>query len=143
MTCAGLRARREKYEFLFLSFGTETHERFPLLPTQKRKNTRKLNLEAQGAQANATRLRCVVLLLAPCLHPAFLAHSHHSHLHVSVLHTDRAPAGPGSAQSDAPNSGTTKLLGASTAQGPLITSSVEEGAQAQQVLQVMDNYDFR
>lgn len=60
---------------------------------------------------------------------------------MSLLHTDRAPAGPG-LQGDATDS-SSKLLGASTAQGLLVTSSVEEGAQAQQVLQVMDNYDFR
>lgn len=36
-----------------------------------------------------------------------------------------------------------QLLSAGTGAGPLVTTSVEEGAQAQQVLQVMDNYDFR
>jgi hypothetical protein len=35
------------------------------------------------------------------------------------------------------------LASASTAQGPLVITSVEEGAQTQQVLQLMDNYDFR
>lgn len=62
-----------------------------------------------------------------------------SRTHMQSPSSDSAASGSGSCKGVQGS----QLLPASTTAGPLVTTSVEEGAQAQQVLQVMDNYDFR
>lgn len=54
--------------------------------------------------------------------------------------TSQAGAGAGAG---AVGGSASTLSSVTTGKGPLVLGSVEEGAQAQQVLQVLDNYDFR
>jgi hypothetical protein len=62
--------------------------------------------------------------------------------HSSSTHTHSSERDPTEASRSAGVPGG-QLLSAGTGAGPLVTTSVEEGAAAQQVLQVLDNYDFR
>lgn len=66
-----------------------------------------------------------------------------THTHSSSAHTTSSSSAAGAVKSGGGAVSGSSLASASTAQGPLVARTVEEGAQAQQVLQLMDNYDFR
>jgi hypothetical protein len=63
--------------------------------------------------------------------------------HAGATAVSAAPAPAGPAAGGAPSPAALQLSGAPTGQGPLVTSSAEEGAKAQEVLSLLDNYDFR
>jgi hypothetical protein len=81
--------------------------------------------------------------------PARPGSTHTTHTHSSSVHATTTPtsssssAGAGAVKSGVGGVPGSNLASASTAQGPLVATTVEEGAQTQQVLQLLDNYDFR
>jgi len=61
----------------------------------------------------------------------------------SAFQQSSASSAGAGAQHGAAAGPASNLSSVTTGKGPLVLGSVEEGAQAQQVLQVLDNYDFR
>lgn len=83
----------------------------------------------------------------PTVSPTQLQHQQQHQDGTSEVAATRAAAGSNStatAEASGNSAGVrSSLAPASTGQGPIVLSSVDDSAAAQQVLQVLDNYEFR